>query len=269
MRYSDKLNGYWEEGYHYYFDIRKNKFTLRDASKKVKFETWIKYDAKRLESGERTELQIGEKMLATTYKGEPMWYITGLYYENGEIHMDTHYTITGDDHYVLKKVDHDPFYEFLIRDDEYLKRLRGEWVRWNEDGNTSNTIEIKGNEIRFLFEGRLMEKCKFHVLSYRSSPDRVYLNNYDLTVSGLYMFSQLDVLPDMLTGYEMVCDMDMPLSVYARRDMLDKITVPAAALKKPRNTMVYDPSERSDGTPLMDMKSMIGMGMGMFKDEEK
>ena len=83
MRYSDKLNGYWEEGYHYYFDIRKNKFTLRDASKKVKFETWIKYDAKRLESGERTELQIGEKMLATTYKGEPMWYITGLYYENG------------------------------------------------------------------------------------------------------------------------------------------------------------------------------------------
>ena len=31
MKYSDKLNGYWEEGYHYYFDIRDGSFELRDA----------------------------------------------------------------------------------------------------------------------------------------------------------------------------------------------------------------------------------------------
>ena len=242
MRYSDKLNGYWEEGYHYYFEIRDKSFSLRDSSKRVVFETYIKYNAKKLESGEKTELKIGETTLARTYKGEPMWYITGLYYENVEIHMDTHYTITGDSSYVLHKVDHGPFYNLLILDDEYLKQLQGEWVQWSENGKRNSTIRIFKNEIQFLYGGSVMDKAKFHVLAYRSSPDRPFISSEDLTVSGIGMYNELRIEPDMLTGYEMVCDMDMPLSVFTRRNMLDKITVPEAARRSPRNTMMYQPT---------------------------
>ena len=254
MRYSDKLNGYWEEGYHYYFEIRGKEFTLRDASKRVKFETTVKYDAKKLESGEKTELEIGETTLAKTYQGEPMWYITGLYYENGEIHMDTHYTIMGDSSYTLHKVDHDPFYNYVILDKEYLKKLQGEWVQWRADKNTDSSIVIKNNEIRFMYSGSVLDKHKFHVIAYRSNPKKPFINDEDLTVSGIGMYSTLDILPDMLTGYEMVCDMSMPLSVFARRDMLDKIAVPPDALKEPRNTMLYERTERIDVPPMVKKK---------------
>ena len=58
----------------------------------------------------------------------------------------------------------------------------------------------------------------------------------------------------MLTGYEMVCDMDMPLSVFARRDMLDKIEIPPAAMREPRNTMICEP--RVDETPEIKVKEI-------------
>ena len=29
MKYSDKLNGFWEEGYHYYIEIRDGRMTVR------------------------------------------------------------------------------------------------------------------------------------------------------------------------------------------------------------------------------------------------
>ena len=30
MKYSDKLNGFWEEGYHYYLEFQDDKLTVRD-----------------------------------------------------------------------------------------------------------------------------------------------------------------------------------------------------------------------------------------------
>ena len=30
MPYSEKLNGYWEEGYHYYMEFRDEKLTMRE-----------------------------------------------------------------------------------------------------------------------------------------------------------------------------------------------------------------------------------------------
>ena len=254
MRYSDKLNGYWEEGYHYYLEIRDKKFVLRDYAKRIIFETDVKYDAEKLEKNEKTGLAIGNTTLAKTYKGEPMWYITGLYYENGEIRMDTHYTITGDSSYVLHKVDHDPFYNLLILDDKYLKLLQGEWVQWRADGNRDSVIRIKGNDISFLYRGSVMDKSKFHVLAYRSDPDNAFISSEDLTVHGIGMYSELKIEPDMLTGYEMVCDMDMPLSVFSRRDMLDKIDIPPAAMREPRNTVIYEP--RVDETPEIKVKEI-------------
>lgn len=240
-KYSDKLNGYWEAKYDYYAEIRNGEITLRDGSKRVMFKTSIKYDLKKLESGEKTELNIGYTTIAANYKGEPMWYITAFYCENGKIYMDSYYTITDKNyHNEFKKVDHDPFYNVLVLDDKYLKQLQGEWVEWRKDKSTNSTIEIKGNEIRFLYTGSVIDKRKFHVIAYRSSPEQVFISDEDLCTTGIGMYSTLDVLPDMLTGYEMVCDMDMPLSVFARRDMLDKIIVPPAAMREPRNTMMCD-----------------------------
>ncbi len=246
MFYSDKLNGYWEEGYHYYFEIRGKKFVLRDSSKRVTFETTIKYDKRKLERGEKTELIIGETTLASTYKGEPMWYITGLYYENGIIHMDTHYTIMGDSSYDLHKVDHDPFYNLLVLDDKYLDRLQGDWVQWSMDGKSKSALRIFKNEISFIYDGTVLDKAKFHVLAYRSNPENVFISSEDLTVHGIGMYNELKVEPDMLSGYEMVCDAEMPLSVFARRDMVDKIAVPPAATRPVRNTMMHFEPPRVD-----------------------
>ena len=241
MKYSKKLNGYWEEGYHYYFEIRNNTFTLRDAGKRIVFTTKIEYDARALESGERTELRIGETALAKNYKGEPMWYITGMWYENDTIHMDTHYTITGDSSYDLHRVDHDPFYNYLILDKKYLPKLKGDWIEWRKDGKRTAVLSFKGDRVSYKYDGSELSSAKIHVIAYRSSPDVVFINDADLTVSGVMMFSRLDIKPDMITGYEMVCDADMPLSVFARADMIDKIQIPAEAMRPIRNTMEYDP----------------------------
>ena len=80
MKYSEKLNGYWEDAnhYYYYFNIRDGSFELRDGSKRVTFTTTIEYDADALERGEKTALNIGETVLSRSYKGEPMWWITAL-----------------------------------------------------------------------------------------------------------------------------------------------------------------------------------------------
>lgn len=263
MKYSDKLNGYWEEGYHYYFDIRDGSFELRDAGKRVVFKTEIEYDADALERGEKTELKIGETTLAKTYKGEPMWYITALWYEDGQIHMDTHYTITGDDHYVMKKVDHDPFYNYLIRDDEYLKSLQGEWIEWRKDGKIKSKLMIKDNRISYMFDDSELDSANFHAVSYRSSPDRVFLNNEDLTVSGILMFSSLDVKPDMISGYEIICDAQPPLSVFIRRDDLGKIQIPEAAMRPMRNTMEYVPEPPQTTSPGQSESK----GKGLFSKE--
>ena len=41
MNYSDKLNGFWEEGYHVYAEIRDDKITLRNYMRKIDLETTI------------------------------------------------------------------------------------------------------------------------------------------------------------------------------------------------------------------------------------
>ena len=100
-----------------------------------------------------------------------------------------------------------------------------------------------------MYSGSVIDKQKFHVIAYRSNPKNAFINNEDLTVSGIGMYSTLNIYPDMLTGYEIVCDMDMPLSVFARRNMLDKIQIPPEAMKAPRNTMMCDRTERTDEIP--------------------
>ena len=57
MKYSDKLNGYWEEGYHYYLEFRNEKLTVRGYNRAVSLKTKVSYDADKLEAGERTVIK--------------------------------------------------------------------------------------------------------------------------------------------------------------------------------------------------------------------
>ena len=52
MAFSDKLNGFWEEGYHYYLEFRDEKMTLRRYDRVIELETKVSYDAAAMDRGE-------------------------------------------------------------------------------------------------------------------------------------------------------------------------------------------------------------------------
>ena len=147
MVYSDKLNGFWEEGYHYYIEIRDDLFTVRDYRRAITLETTISYDAEALERGERTLIEVANPVLSRDGSGEPFTMIRELAYEDGELKFLYYYTIMGETLYTIKKVDHGPFDHIIIRDDEFLEGLQGEWIEWRANGDRSNKVHIKGNKI--------------------------------------------------------------------------------------------------------------------------
>lgn len=231
MKYSKLLEGFWEEGYHYYLEIRKNLLTVRDYRRRIELETKIKYDARALESGERTVILLADNVLSRNAAGEPFTMIRELAYENGELKLLYYYTIMGETLYMLKKVDHGPFDHIIIRDKEFEKRLAGVWEQWSPDGR-GVPVTIKNGRITLFGSEE-----PFHVISYAGSPDNVYIVPADLTQSDFPGCTRFEVFPDMLTSRYIVCDADMPLNVYARADMLDKIPIPEEAKRPVRNTM--------------------------------
>ena len=235
MNYSEKLNGYWEEGYHYYIEIRDDRMTVRNYRRRVQLETAITYDADRLDSGERTVITLSDNVLSTDYQGEPMTVIRELAYENGALSLLYYYTIMGETLYTLHKVEHGPFDHIIVRDDEYLESLQGVWEQWSPSVKGTPLV-IRGNHLSALYA----RDSAFRVVSYNHSPGRVYLVPEDFTESDFPGMTRVEVLPDMLLTTPIVMDMSMPVSVYARKDMLDKITVPKAALTAPRCTMTPD-----------------------------
>ena len=235
MKYSDKLNGYWEEGYHYYLEFRNEKLTVRGYNRAVSLKTKVSYDADKLEAGERTAIKLKDNVLSRTYDGKMMTEIKELAYENGELKMLYYYTIMGETLYTLKKQDGGPFRHIIIRDDEFMEKLQGIWEEWTPDDRKGNPLIIKGNNVSWMRGGG-----KFHVVSYTYNKKEVYIVPESLTESNFNAFTSIQVLPDMLTTRMMVCDMSMPLTVFARKDMLDKIDIPAGAMEKPRNTMICE-----------------------------
>lgn len=233
MKYSEKLNGYWEEGYHYYIEIRDGEMTIRDYMRKVQLKTGIAYDAEIAEAGERTVITPENNVLSRTAKGDIFEAIQELAYNNGELEFLYHYTITGDTLYSLKKVDHGPFDHILIRDDEYLDRLQGEWKQWTAGGE-GTTLTIRGNRLTWLGK----TEYPFHVVSRKSSTDDVDIVPEDLTENSFPGFNSIHIHPDMLTTYLQVFDMSVPMTVFARADMLDKIEIPESAKAEPRSTMM-------------------------------
>lgn len=247
MKYSDKLNGYWEEGYHYYLEFRNEKLTVRGYDRGIRIETTVHYDADSIEQGKRTVITLDDNILSRDYQGNMMTEIKELAYENGELKMLYYYTIMGETLYTLSKKENGPFDHIIIRDEEFTDKLQGTWEQWSPGGKTNFPLVIKGNIIRWFGC-----ESKFHVVTYKYDRESVYIVPYDLTRSDFGGFTNVRVYPDKLTARMMVCDMDMPLSVFAREDMLEKIDIPSDAVSKPRNTMIYPPAP-------IDFPKVIGM----------
>ena len=238
MRYSDKLNGYWEEGYHYYLEFRDEKLTVRGYDRGIRLETTVSYDAESIEQGKRTLISLADNILSRDYEGNMMTEIKELAYENGELKLLYNYTIMGETLYTLTKKENGPFDHIIIRDDEFIDKLQGTWEQWSQSGKGSYPMQINGNTISWFGCGG-----SFHVVSYTYDRSSVYIVPEDLTRSDFGGFTNVRVYPDKLTTTMMVCDMNMPLSVFAREDMLDKIEIPSGARVAPRNTMMYCPPD--------------------------
>jgi hypothetical protein len=255
MKYSDKLNGYWEEGYHYYVEIRDEKMTVRDYRRAVTLETTIEYDADQLERGERTVISPADNVLSRDGYGEPFTMIRELAWEDGELKFLYYYTIMGETLYTLKKVDRDPFDHIIIRDDEYLPQLQGEWLEWPRDRKYQGKLIINGNRLTMMgVEGR-----PIHVVSYKYDKDSVYIVPADLIHSDFGSYTQISVCPDMLTTHMMIFDASTPLSVFAREDMLDKIEVPGSAKGTIVNTMTHVSAPPMPGGPYPGLTGFMGM----------
>ena len=239
MGFSDKLNGYWEEGYHFYIEIRDGKMTVRDYRRKITLETAISCDAESIDKGLKTPIKLEDNVLSYGGSNNPMSWFEDFYFEDGMIGLVEGYSFMDrKDPYILKKVDHGPFDHIIIRDDEFRERLQGVWLKWSASGDYS-----KGKREELVIDGDRfswgMHSGRFHVISYKSSyhNDSVYMVPWDLTESEFSGCCRFEVLPDMLTTNEIVYDMSTPLSVFAREENIGKIEVPAAAKTKCRNTM--------------------------------
>ena len=237
MKYSDKLNGYWEEGYHYYLEFRNERLTVRGYDRGIRLETTVTYDADSIEQGKRTAIALEDNILSRDYQGHMMTEIKELAYENGELKMLYYYTIMGETLYTLTKKENGPFDHIIIRDDEFLQSLQGSWEQWTPDGKPGSPMIIKENNISWFGC-----ESKFHVVSYKYDTESVYIVPEDLTRGDFGGFTNVRVYPDKLTAWMIVCDMDMPLSVFARKDMLDRIEIPSAARLPARCSMRCPPT---------------------------
>ncbi|MBR5059278.1 MAG: zinc ribbon domain-containing protein [Clostridia bacterium] len=249
--FSDKLNGFWEEGYHYYVEIDNDTLTVRDYARRVMLVTKISYKAESIEKGERTPVILEDSVLSRDASGDPFTMIRTLDYEDGELRMLYYYTIMGETLYTLKKVDHGPFDHIIIRDDEYLEKLQGDWYKWGGDDGIFGKVTVKDDTITIMGQTYGM-----HVVSYRYDKDSVYIVPSDLTESNFPSYTAFKVEPDRLTATMIVYDASMPLSVFARKDMLDKINVPEAAKRPMVSTMQYRPA---DTAMLAGMNGFLGM----------
>lgn len=218
MKYSQKLNGYYEEGYHYYIEIRDERITVRDYRRAIALETKLRYNAKAVEKGERTELILKDNVLSRAADGSMMTEIKSLYYENGELKLLYYYTIMGETLYTLKKVDNGPFEHIKIRDTEYLDALQGKWSEYLPNGKQGSAMIISGNNLSWMGMGPFA----FHAISYVSSPDRVRLVPANLIDSDFRGFTSVDVEGSTLSTRMIIHDASSPLRVFMREGDLER-----------------------------------------------
>ena len=150
---------------------------------------------------------------------------------------------------IKQEKNRDPFANIVIRDKEFLGQLQGEWKLW-PDGK--EMLVIQGNRISWSPWGG----GEFHVISYTYNPNLIELAPTDFRRSDFGGFGRVQVKEDRLEVYRIIYDMNVPISVFARKDMLDKIAVPAEALKLPVNNMTFAPER-------------FGIGGGFFRIPEQ
>ena len=276
MEYSDKLNGFWEEGYHFYFEIRDENLTVREYRRKVTLQTKISYDADSVEAGRKTPIKLEDNVLSYGGADNPMSWFEEFTFEDGEIRLVEGYSFMDrKDPYTMNKVDHGPFDHIVIRDEEFHDRLQGVWIRWSADGDYS-----KGKRQELVIRDQEFYwgpyRGKFHVISYDRGYDRnqIYLVPWDLTESDFGGCTRFEVYPDMLTSREIIFDINTPLSVFAREEDIDRIMVPEDARSGYRNTMgpgaaepmiMYDTVGPTDFSGMNAPTAFPGrMGIGMM-----
>ncbi len=255
MAYSEKLNGYWEEGYHYFMEFRDEKLTMREYRRKVILETTVRYDAAAMDRGEETEIVPEDPVFDRWPDGDPAMEIRSLRWVGGELKMLEYYTIMGEKEYTLKKVEGGPFRHIRIRDEEILPSLRGEWKEWTSKG-PGRTLTIEDNSLSW----RGVGGGKIHAVSYDYAPEKIWLVPEDLTERGFGSFSNVEVRGNMLVTGLIVMDVSMPSSVFAREEDLDTIEVPDSAKVAPRSTMI--PSVFQTSGPMTGFRGLADSPFG-------
>ena len=235
----DKLNGYWEEGYHYYVEIRGDRINVLDYHRRPTLATTFKCDVRALKHDRPAELTLADNVLSRAANGEPMTMIRRLTFEDGELKMLYYYTIMGETEYVLHKVDHGPFDHLEILDDKYLPALRGEWREWSKSGRSDGVLIFDGDLMSYCFSGALpVIKERIHVIRVKGSPGPALITPADLSKRDFGVMQELSIEGNMLTTRIHVCDASVPLTVFAREKDLATLAVPPEALEPVRNTML-------------------------------
>ena len=258
MAFSEKLNGFWEEGYHYYLEFCDEKMTVRRYDRVIELETAVSYDAAAMDRGEAVVITPENNRLSSSLTGSMMREIHEIRWENGELKLTVHDYADEYLPFTLKKAERGPFDHIVIRDSEFLEGLQGVWKEWGGTESSSDLV-IRGNELKW----GIFRSERFHVISYnydgRYDPDRVYLVPEDLAHDNFSGFTRFEVKLDMLITTMIVYDMSVPSTVFAREDMLDKIEVPGSAKRTPVNTMMKTDGGRPGG--FFGLGSFFGMGM--------
>ena len=215
---SGDLNGYWEEGYYYYLQIEDGSLTLRDYAKKTVLET--PFETTYGQDG--IDGIIPENPYLKYDGSDPYAEIACMMYADGDIYMTERSLIFPDqfDTYCLHPVDHDPFYNLVIRDDELLDMFQGGWA----DDSRENVccLCIDGNRLRVYWEDMPEYdalNARFHIVSYRGDEDEsIFLVNEDLAQSDFFSFSRFSFQDGILTAYETIPDADFPAYRFRKTD---------------------------------------------------
>lgn len=258
MKYSEKLNGYWEEGYHYYLEFRDDRLTVRNYRRDIAIETTIEYDAELLERGERTLIKLENAILSRDYQGEMMTEIKELVYEAGELKLLYNYTICGETLYSLHKTENGPFSHIIIHED-MPERLQGHWIVWHadlsspEDAPAGEHMTIKDGHL--FFGGR--DAGSFRCVSYKSAPGKKVFVRENLIDNSFGFFSnfELSSAGDSITAYLNVSDLNVPPSIFVREEGY------ASFRQKLPDWMTVHPTNQAPDANRTE-QSMTNQGMG-------
>lgn len=203
------LEGYWESGYDYYFEIKDSRLTVLEYSKRKVLETPFTLTDVDTEEGEAT-LVLKNPYLSYEGDVKPYAEFTSVRLIGGRLEVEYHFTtVDGERAVSLEKKDHDAFYNVEILDDSLLPELQGSWSEASSNGD-GVSLSINGDKLTILFGGSVDYSGKIHVISYRTSPGHVYVVNASLTtVSTLGPFKDFTYAGGELTTVMPVLDADV------------------------------------------------------------